>query len=106
MEHDINGVMHPFIADNLQSAWAQYTLKVDDREVMVQALKNSGIPSAVYYPKTLNQQDGYKKFPSVAGGTPVSERLAATVLSLPMHAYLDVVTQNSIMGILHSAMRK
>ena len=105
MEHDIDGAIHPFIADNLQSAWAQYTLRVDYREAMVLALKNSGIPSAVYYPKTLNQQDGYKKFPSVAGGTPVSERLAATVLSLPMHAYLDVATQNSIMEILHSATR-
>lgn len=79
----------PRVADGLTSAWAQYTLIVDDRPAIQSKLKESGIPSVVYYPKALTQQDGYSSFPIVSSGVSVSEALTGRVLSLPMHPYLE-----------------
>jgi len=90
------------IGDQLTSAWAQYTLKLTNRGLIENRLKASGIPSVVYYPKPLTIQEGYSHFPKVSGGTPVSEMLAKSVLSLPMHPYLDKRSQDRIMEVLHS----
>lgn len=79
----------PRVADGLTSSWAQYTVIVDDRPAIQAKLKESGIPSVVYYPKALTQQDGYSSFPVVSSGVTVSEALAGQVLSLPMHPYLE-----------------
>lgn len=79
----------PQLADGLTSSWAQYTLIVDDRDAVQAGLKQRGVPSVVYYPKALTQQDGYSAFPVVSSGVAVSEALAHKVMSLPMHPYLD-----------------
>jgi dTDP-4-amino-4,6-dideoxygalactose transaminase len=79
----------PQLADGLTSAWAQYTLIVDERDAVQAGLNQHGVPSVVYYPKALTQQDGYSAFPVVSSGVAVSEALAGRVLSLPMHPYLD-----------------
>jgi len=62
---------------------------VDDRDGVAASLKAAGVPTAIYYPRPLHQQPAYATFPHAAGGLSVSERLAARVLSLPMHPYLD-----------------
>ena len=53
------------------------------------ALKAEGIPTAIYYPIPLHRQQAYKHYPVGEGGVAVSDQLAAEVISLPMHAYLD-----------------
>lgn len=96
------GPIHPVVNDSLCSAWAQYTLKVSNRGEISNRLRASGIPSVVYYPKSLTRQDGYSKFPIVSCGTPVSHYLADSVLSLPMHPYLSMQSQERIMMALHT----
>jgi dTDP-4-amino-4,6-dideoxygalactose transaminase len=88
----------PRVAEGSTSVWAQYTLRLNDgrRDALAAALKAQGIPTAVYYAKPVHQQDAYRSFPVVEGGTPVAERLAGEVISLPMHAYLDEPTQDRI----------
>ena len=73
------------------SVWAQYTIRVapDRREGFGAALKAQGIPTAIHYPKPVHFQTAYRHYPVAKGGLPVSERLAAEVISLPMHAYLE-----------------
>ena len=83
----------PRLEEGNTSAWAQYTLICDDRDVARAALQQAGVPSVVYYPKSLTQQSGYSKFPILSSGTPVSERLSGHVLSLPMHPYIDDVSK-------------
>jgi dTDP-4-amino-4,6-dideoxygalactose transaminase len=83
-----NAVTTPIIADGLTSAWAQYTIIVEDRDAVQAKLKEHGVPSVVYYPKALTQQDGYSSFPVVSSGVAISEDLARKVLSLPMHPYI------------------
>ena len=83
------------LAENT-SAWAQYTIKVENRGNLQKSLKAQGIPSVVYYPIPLSKQLGYAHYPSVSCGVAVSERLAESVLSLPMHPYLARAQQREI----------
>ena len=90
----------PQIGDGMTSAWAQYTLITDDRADVQAALKEAGVPSVVYYPKSLTQQSGYREFPIVSSGVAVSEALADKVLSLPMHPNLSASHQADIIQML------
>lgn len=76
----------PKVLQGNRSAWAQYTLRVTDRDKVQSALKAAGIPTAVHYPIPLNRQ------PAVADDSvylPVGDRIANQVISLPMHPYLQ-----------------
>jgi dTDP-4-amino-4,6-dideoxygalactose transaminase len=86
----------PLVAEGNTSVWAQYTLRMPNRDAVAAALKAKGIPTAIYYPKPLHQQTAYSKFPCAGNGVPVSERLAGEVLSLPMHPYLEESVQDRI----------
>lgn len=81
-------VKTPVCDKTLTSAWAQYTLTVENRDKVQKALKSKNIPSIIYYPIPLSKQDGYLKYPSVTSGLNISNNLANRVLSLPMHPYL------------------
>ena len=93
----------PAIAEGIQSAWAQYTVKTHARARVIEALADHGIPSVVYYPKALTQQKAYCSFPKVSTGTPVSESLSDVVLSLPMHPYLSNNEQDRIIHVVNHA---
>ena len=96
----------PRIPDGMTSVWAQYTirLKPGQREQLAPALKDRGIPTAIYYPKPVHRQEAYRNFPVVDGGLPVSDALAAEVISLPMHPYLDEPTQDRIISAVRNAL--
>ena len=89
-----NRLRTPLVIEGAQSVWAQYTIVVEDRAKLQADLKDAGIPTAVHYPIPLNRQPAYAHFPSAA--TPNSEALSRTVMSLPMHPYLDEATQDTI----------
>jgi dTDP-4-amino-4,6-dideoxygalactose transaminase len=88
------------------SVWAQYTIRVAGgrRDRLAAALKAEGIPTAIYYPIPLHRQQAYKHYPVGEGGVAVSDRLAAEVISLPMHAYLDEPTQGRIIDATRRAL--
>jgi dTDP-4-amino-4,6-dideoxygalactose transaminase len=94
----------PRIPDGMTSVWAQYTirLKPGQRDRVAPALKDKGIPTAIYYPKPVHRQEAYRNFPVVDGGLPVSDALAREVISLPMHAYLDEPTQDRIINAVRN----
>lgn len=75
----------PFIESYNNSAWAQYTIQVDNRDEVQSKLKDQGIPTAVHYPIPLNKQ------PAVASDIqlPLGDAIAQKVMSLPMHPYLS-----------------
>lgn len=93
----------PVVAEGAVSVWAQYTLKVKDRAALQADIKNRGVPTAVYYPLPLHRQTAYKECPTPSGGLPVSDRLAESVISLPMHPYLDDPTQDRIVEAVRAA---
>ena len=89
-----NKIRVPRVIAGAQSTWAQYTIQVSDRDKVQASLKERGIPTAIYYPIPLSHQKGYRHYPSAA--TAVSEKLSKTVISLPMHPYLDDRTLETI----------
>lgn len=70
---------------------------------MAARFRAESIPTAIYYPVPLNRQRAYRANPSAPAGTPVAERLAERVLSLPMHPYPDEATQDRIVQALRGA---
>lgn len=96
-------VATPTVPAGFVSVWAQYTLVLDDRDRVAQSCKAAGIPTMVYYPIPMTRQTAYKDYPTVPGGTPVSEELAGRVLSLPMHPYLDCRAQDRIIAAVLGA---
>src|ERR1700688_3752180 len=101
-----NVVTVPQVASGATSVWAQYTIRLPlgcDRDSFAAALKAQGIPTAIYYPKSMHQQTAYRDFPVADGGLPASESLSRDVISLPMHAYLDEPTQARIIKAVRGA---
>jgi len=96
----------PRVAKERTSVWAQYTIRLTPgrRDALAAALKQQGIPTAIYYAKPLHRQAAYRDYPVAEGGLPVSERLAEEVISLPMHAYLDDATQDRIIAAVVRAL--
>jgi dTDP-4-amino-4,6-dideoxygalactose transaminase len=93
----------PAVCEGNASSWAQYTIRSHDRTSVADACAQNGVPTAIHYPIPLSRQAGYGRFPSVPGGTPVAERLADTVLSLPMHPYLEPETQDYVIQVVRTA---
>jgi dTDP-4-amino-4,6-dideoxygalactose transaminase len=95
----------PRVMDGCVSTWAQYTIKIGKgrRDAVAAALKERGIPTAIYYPKPLHQQTAYRHYPSAGNGLPVSDVIAQDVLSLPMHPYLAPDLQDRIIQATRDA---
>jgi dTDP-4-amino-4,6-dideoxygalactose transaminase len=101
-----NIVTVPRLAPGCSSIWAQYTIRLPkgiDRDGFAAALKAQGVPTAIYYVKSMHQQTAYRDFPVADGGLPVCESLSADVISLPMHAYLDEATQDRVVAAVRGA---
>lgn len=94
----------PVFEDDCYSAWAQFTLKVANRDAFQAELKGKNIPSVIYYPISLSEQKGYSNYPSVSTGTSVSTNLSKLVISLPMHPYLSKLAQDEIIAEVNRAL--
>lgn len=101
-------VTTPHVPHGCMSVWAQYTTRLPadiNREQLQVSLKDKGIPTAVYYAKPLHRQDAYKHNIIAGGELPITDALAMDVLSLPMHPYLDISTQNYIIENFEAAIK-
>ena len=96
-------VAAPKLRPGAASVWAQYTVRVKDRENMAKRMGAEGVPTAVHYPMPLTEQAAYRKFPVVSTGIPESARAAAEVLCLPMHPYLSESDQDRVIESLRRA---
>lgn len=86
----------PALVDGRTSAWAQYTVILQRRDEVAASLKELGIPTNVYYPNPLHTLTAFRNFPRASDHLEVAEELSRTVLSLPMHPYLEVADQERI----------
>jgi UDP-2-acetamido-2-deoxy-ribo-hexuluronate aminotransferase len=84
------------------SVYAQYTVRVANREQLQAKLKEAGIPTAVHYPMALHQQPAYAGAHK-GESYPVAEQLAKEVMSLPMYPDLDEATQDKIVEAVGKA---
>jgi dTDP-4-amino-4,6-dideoxygalactose transaminase len=97
----------PSVPAGSTSVWAQYTirLKPGTRDASAASLKAEGVPTAIYYPIPLHRQQAYKHYPVSTAGLAVSDRLAAEVVSLPMHPYIDEPTQGRVIDAVRRAVK-
>ncbi len=94
----------PHIADGNLSVYAQYTLRVVDRERLAAKLAEKGIPTAVHYPITLDQQPALAARSRSAGALEVASRAAREVISLPMHPYLEDADLERVCSAVYEAL--
>jgi len=86
------GLQVPCVPEEYESVWAQYSVLADNgalRKKIQAALKEEGIPTAVYYPIPLHLQTAYAGFGYKKGDFSVSEEISERIFSLPMHPYLE-----------------
>jgi dTDP-4-amino-4,6-dideoxygalactose transaminase len=88
------------------SCWHQYVVEVADgeRETFRERLKAAGVGTDVHYPTPVHLQPGYGAYGTGSGSLRISERLARTVVSLPMFVGLTAAEQETVAGAVRSYM--
>jgi len=83
-----NIIQTPVIKPNRSSAWAQYTLRVKNRDALQIKLKDNGIPTSVFYPIPLHLQECFQYLNYKKESLPLSEKASSDVISIPMNPFL------------------
>ena len=104
----VSGVSAPMAPAGCISAWAQYTVRIANgkRDAVAEALKQKGVPTAVYYPMPLHVQKVYQDFKYMAEDLPVASALCREVLSLPFHPYLSEADQDLVCAALRESLQE
>lgn len=91
-EHLKDHVITPTVPEDYRSSWAQYTILLENKEQRDRVsaeMKEKGIPTMVYYPRGLHQQEAFRKLNQSDADYPNTMEATGRVLSLPMHPYLS-----------------
>ncbi|PKV48774.1 UDP-2-acetamido-2-deoxy-ribo-hexuluronate aminotransferase [Aquimarina sp. MAR_2010_214] len=86
----------PIIEEHNTSVWAQYSIRVKDRNNVQEKLKEKGIPTAVHYPRPLHLQECFEYLGYKTGDFPIAESVSDEIMSLPMNPYLTAEEINYI----------
>ena len=81
-------LISPFTDEHKTSAWAQYSVRVKNRDTLQSKLKEAGIPTAVHYPMPLHLQECFSYLNHRKGDFPIAETVSNEIMSLPMNPYL------------------
>ncbi|MCR5878561.1 DegT/DnrJ/EryC1/StrS aminotransferase family protein [Phenylobacterium sp. J367] len=92
----------PTVIEGGVSVWAQYTIEAPNRDGLAAALREKGVPTAVYYPIPIHRQGVYSVYPTAPDGLPVTEAKAGQVISLPMHPYLTPDDQDQVIAAIRA----
>ncbi|MBR2716065.1 MAG: DegT/DnrJ/EryC1/StrS family aminotransferase, partial [Ruminococcus sp.] len=94
-----SGLVLPLVPDGYVSSWAQYTVQLSeniDRDKLISHMRDNGIPSMVYYARPMHTQGAFVGTRSALVDNEVTQKLCKTVLSLPMHPYLESEDINKV----------
>lgn len=95
----------PEVAAGNTHVYAQYTVRVPERDRVAERLRTAGVPTAVYYPKCLHEQPVFARSGCRWGDYPEAEKASREVLSLPMHAFLSESDQAQVVAALTASVR-
>lgn len=96
----------PEVTPGNTHVYAQYTIRVKNRDQLGERLKSQGIPTAVYYPKCLHEQPVFASLGYRLGSFPEAERASREVISLPMHPFLSEAQQDGILAAVSNALNQ
>jgi dTDP-4-amino-4,6-dideoxygalactose transaminase len=88
-----SGLILPVVHPNAEAVWHLFVVRVRERDRLQAKLLERDIAAGVHYPVLLHRQPAYKHLRIAPGTLPVTEMVAAEVLSLPMYLAL---TQDQI----------
>ena len=88
----------PRVKEGFKSVWAQFSVRVKDRNKVVVKLEKAGIPSAIHYPLGLHLQVTFKDLGYKKGSLPNTELVSEEILSLPMSAFLKQSDQEQVIA--------
>ena len=97
-----NAVEMQHVPSGSQNAWGLFTIMVDKRAEIMKKLQDAGVPTSIYYFKSLHQHKAFAAY-APKGGLPVCEKLAERVLSLPMHPYLTDAQVDKVIAAVKAA---
>lgn len=99
-----DSILKPIIPNGFYSSWAQYTIQLCDseqRDRLQKKLKENGSPSMIYYRKGMREEGAFSELENYVKCN-VTEKLCQTVLSLPMHPYLEKKDIENICSVIIS----
>jgi len=86
----IDQIRTPYINPLAKSIYNQYTLVCEDRDALMKYLSSKDIGCAIYYPRSLHEQECFASLGYKTGDKPVSEAMAEKVLSIPIYPELSL----------------
>ena len=95
----------PEVVPGNTHVYAQYTIRVPNRDELGAKLKEKGIPTAVYYPKCLHEQPVFGSCGCKWGDFPEAEKASREVISLPMHPFLSEKEQDQVVDALKQTLQ-
>jgi dTDP-3-amino-3,4,6-trideoxy-alpha-D-glucose transaminase len=101
---DVPGLALPRPPQWAEPVWHLYVVRTDRRAALVAALEKAGIGSLIHYPIPPHLQQAYADLGQGAGTYPLAERLAETVLSLPIGPHLPVESVDEIAAVVRAAL--
>jgi len=97
----LKNILTPFVEENSTSAWAQYCIRVDNRDKMMKKCAEKGIPTAIYYPLPLHLQEVFSYLGHEEGDFPITEKVSRDIMALPMSAFLKDEEQDYIIEVIN-----
>lgn len=101
-------VITPTVLDGYLSSWAQYTILLknkEERDMLQAKLKEKDIPSMIYYPRGMHQQQAFKNLNLKDEDYPNTVEATKRVLSLPMHPYMTEEEVDYICSVILKELR-
>ena len=94
------GLSLPVVKQDRTSVYAQFTVRSEQREELLDRFNSNGVPTAIYYPKPLHLQQCYESLGYKTGDFPIAEKAAKEVFSLPMSPFITFEQQKLVSSIL------
>ncbi|WP_277656456.1 DegT/DnrJ/EryC1/StrS family aminotransferase [Seleniivibrio woodruffii] len=98
----LKSVVVPFVEKDNVSVWAQYCIRVNDRDAMIKKCSDAGVPTAVYYPIPLHLQKVFAYLGHKEGDFPVTETVSKDIMALPMSAFLKEDEQKFVIETVNA----
>jgi len=95
---DVPEVVTPYIHEDAESIYNQYTLRCERRDELQAWLRDRGIGNSIYYPLPLHLQPCFAYLGYQPGSCPEAERAAGEVLSLPVYPELTAEQRDEVVG--------
>ena len=99
----LENVITPFIENGNESAWAQYCIRVKNRQKVLEICANEGIPTGIYYPIPLHLQEVFAYLGHKKGDFEICEKISEDIMALPMSAFLSPEDQQKVIEVINKA---